>query len=146
MPQTRRQYLAASLAASGASQEVRPNFLFVITDDQRWDIMGAPGHPFLQTPNIDRLAREGSRFSNAFVTTSLCSPARASFLTGRYAHAHRVLSNWENISDDEMRRSFPALLYEQGYETAYIGKFHMGRDPDPRPGFYRWSTFPGQGS
>ena len=97
--------------------------------------MGAAGHPFLQTPNIDRLAREGVRFSNAFVPTSLCSPARASFLTGRYAHAHRVLSNWENISDDEMRRSFPALLHEQGYETAYIGKFHMGRDPDPRPGF-----------
>lgn len=108
---------------------------FVITDDQRWDMMGAAGHPFLQTPNIDRLAREGVRFSNAFVPTSLCSPARASFLTGRYAHAHRVLSNWENISDDEMRRSFPALLHEQGYETAYIGKFHMGRDPDPRPGF-----------
>lgn len=68
------------------------------------------------------------------MTKSLFSPARAGFLTGRYAHAHRVLSNWNEISDDEMRRSFPALIQEQGYETAYIGKFHMGRDPDPRPG------------
>ncbi len=94
---------------------------------------------------MDRLAAEGTRFTNAFVTTSLCSPARASFLTGRYAHAHGIIGNRVEPPDAEMRRAFPALLQQSGYETAYFGKFHMGQDPGPRPGFDEWAALPGQG-
>jgi arylsulfatase A-like enzyme len=123
----------------------RPNVIFVLTDDQRWDSMGCAGHPFLKTPNMDRLAREGARFTNAFVTTSLCSPSRASFLTGRYARAHGVIGNWQDIPDREMERSFPALLRRAGYETAYVGKFHMGVNSSARGGFDYWAALPGQG-
>ena len=81
------------LLNSCAAARERPNVIFILTDDQRWDQMGCAGHPHLETPNMDRLAAGGTRFTNAFVTTSLCSPARASFLTGRYAHAHGIVGN-----------------------------------------------------
>ena len=123
----------------------RPNIIFLLTDDQRWDQMGCAGHPHLKTPNMDRIAREGARFTNMFVTTSLCSPSRACFLTGRYAHAHGVKSNQEDIADREIRRAYPALLRESGYETAYVGKLHMGNHPQPHPGFDYWAVLPGQG-
>ncbi|NQU20454.1 MAG: sulfatase-like hydrolase/transferase, partial [Candidatus Nealsonbacteria bacterium] len=72
----------------------RPNVVFILTDDQRWDQLGCEGHPFLKTPAVDRLAAEGARFANMFVTTSLCSPSRASFLSGLYAHGHGVVNNF----------------------------------------------------
>ena len=80
---------AAPAAATGRSA-TRPNIVFIFTDDQRWDEMSCAGHPFLKTPHIDRLAAEGARFANMFVTTSLCSPSRASFLSGLYANTHGV--------------------------------------------------------
>jgi len=101
----------------------RLNFLFILTDDQRFDAMGCAGHPFLKTPNIDWLAKTGARFTNAFVTTSLCSPSRASFLTGRYAHLHRVLNNltpWH-----ETNITFLELMKQAGFYTGFIGKWHM---------------------
>src|SRR5207244_3201763 len=70
-----------------------PNMIFILTDDQRWDSMSSTGHPFVKTPNIDRIANEGLRFRNFFVTTPLCSPSRGSFLTGQYVHKHKVLDN-----------------------------------------------------
>ena len=148
---TRRGFTRTPAAAgplllnSCAAPLERPNVIFILTDDQRWDQMGCAGHPHLETPNMDRLASEGTRFTNAFVTTSLCSPARASFLTGRYTHAHGIVGNRVEPPDSEMRRAFPALLQRAGYETAYFGKFHMGRDPGPRPGFDEWAVLPGQG-
>ena len=77
----------------------RPNVLFILTDDQRADAMGCAGHPFLKTPNIDRLAAEGVRFRNAFCTTSLCSPSRASILSGLYAHSHKVRDNFTEFPE-----------------------------------------------
>jgi predicted AlkP superfamily pyrophosphatase or phosphodiesterase len=74
-------------------QTRKPNIIFIITDDQRWDSLGATGNTLAKTPNIDRLAREGASFRNFFTTTPLCSPSRASFLTGRYAHTHGVINN-----------------------------------------------------
>ena len=77
----------------------KPNIVFILTDDHRWDAFGFMGHAFLQTPNLDRIANEGVVFDNTFVTTSLCSPSRASFLTGNYAHTHGVVTNhtpWNN--------------------------------------------------
>lgn len=150
---TRREFLrgagatAASLPflniASAFASPERPNFVFILTDDQRYDAMSCAGHPFLKTPNMDRIAKEGARFTNAFVTTSLCSPSRASFLTGRYAHSHGIRDNRTHFSDDIP--TFPRVLQEAGYDTAFVGKWHMDGQEGPRPGFNHWVSFRGQG-
>jgi N-acetylglucosamine-6-sulfatase len=103
----------------------RPNILFVLTDDHRWDCMGAMGHPFLKTPTMDRIANEGVLFENAFVTTSLCSPSRASFLTGQYASAHGVINNFSRWDEDQNITFLQRLKEAAGYDTAFIGKWHM---------------------
>lgn len=122
-----------------------PNVVFIITDDQRWDALGFAGNPSLRTPNIDKLASEGVYFSNYFCTTSLCSPSRASILSGLYAHAHGVVNNFTEYPND--LASFPGVLQSIGYETAYIGKWHMGEQNDnPRPGFDFFVTHKGQGN
>jgi arylsulfatase A-like enzyme len=122
----------------------RPNVVVIMTDDQRWDCMSCEGHPFLKTPNMDRIAKEGARFANMFVTTSLCSPSRASFLSGLYAHTHKVTNNFTDYPAD--LPSYPLNLQQSGYQTAYIGKWHMGEQSDERrPGFDYWTTHKGQG-
>jgi N-acetylglucosamine-6-sulfatase len=121
------------------------NVVLIVADDHRYDALGCAGHPFLQTPNLDALARGGIRLHNAFVTTSLCSPSRASILTGLYAHRHRVIDN--NNAVPSGLTFFPQYLQAAGYETAFIGKWHMGSDSDqPQPGFDRWVSFKGQGT
>lgn len=143
---SRREFVAGSAAGlAGATPPARPNIVFIYTDDQRWDAMGCAGHPFLKTPNMDRIAREGAMFTNAFAPTSLCSPSRACFLTGRYAHAHGVKDNQPDIAESEMLRAFPAVLRGAGYTTAHVGKFHMGIWSHPRPGYDYWAAFPGLG-
>ena len=129
-----------ALAAAGP-----PNVVVIMTDDQRADQMSCAGHPFLRTPQLDRLAKEGVMFRNAFTTTSLCSPSRASFLSGVYAHTHGVFDNFTDFPKD--LPSYPKQLKEQGYATAYIGKWHMGEEDDsPRPGFDHWVSHTGQGN
>jgi N-acetylglucosamine-6-sulfatase len=107
--------------------------------------MGFMDHPvFLETPNMDRLAREGAHVRNMFVSTSLCSPSRASILTGRYAHNHGVVDNISKRPEETI--FFPQYLQKIGYETAFIGKWHMGEGIEsdkPRQGFDRWISFPG---
>jgi N-acetylglucosamine-6-sulfatase len=152
---SRRQFLrygaagvvAASLARPRdlVAAPDRPNILFILTDDQRWDAMSCMGHPFLHTPHMDRLAREGVMFENAFVTTSLCSPSRASFLTGTYAHKHGVVDNTGKEFDPAFP-TFAGMLQAAGYETGFIGKWHMARHANPRPGFDYWLSFVGQGT
>jgi arylsulfatase A-like enzyme len=133
--------ILACVSAIGAG---RPNVLVVITDDQRWDALSCAGHTLLKTPNLDRLAAEGTRFANAFVTTSLCSPSRASMLSGLYAHRHGVFNNFTEYPDT--LPSYPKRLREADYETAYFGKWHMGETNDaPRAGFDFWMSHRGQG-
>lgn len=133
------------LEQNKGGMDQRPNIIFILADDHRFDAMGFMGHPFLETPNMDRMAREGLHFSNAFVTTSLCSPSRASILSGQYAHNHGVVDNYHPV--DSALTFFPEYLQRSGYETAFIGKWHMGGEDDsPRPGFDYWLSFKGQGS
>jgi arylsulfatase A-like enzyme len=129
-----------------AAQSSPPNIVFILIDDLRWDELGCVGHPYLKTPNIDRIAKEGALFRNAFMTTPLCSPSRASFLTGQYAHTHGITDNVDRSAASKRLVTFPALLHRSGYETAFIGKWHMGNDDAPRPGFDRWVSFKGQGT
>src|SRR5687767_6795220 len=105
-----------------------PNVLILLTDDQRADAMSFGGNKHLQTPNMDRLGKEGVYFKNMFCTTSLCSPSRASILSGLYAHAHGVINNFTEYP--EGLQSFPAALQSVGYDTAYFGKWHMGEEND----------------
>lgn len=122
-----------------------PNIVFILIDDLRYDTFGHMDHPFIETPEIDQLARGGMRFTNAFVTTSLCSPARASFLTGKYMHNHKVVDNASSM--DKGTKTFPQLLRQAAYRTAFIGKWHMGGSSDAaRPGFDHWVSFRGQGT
>ncbi len=110
----------------------------------RFDAFGFMGHPFLKTPHLDALARGGVHCRNAFVTTSLCSPSRASILTGLYAHRHRVIDNNNPLPPG--RHLFPEYLQHAGYATAFIGKWHMGGErDDPQLGFDHWISFKGQG-
>lgn len=137
--------LALSCALSAQSKSPRPNIVFVLMDDQRWDDLGFAGHPFVQTPNIDRLAREGVRFNRAFVTTPLCSPSRGSFLTGQYAHTHGIIDNTARDKRSHELVTWPRLLHDVGYESGFVGKWHMGLDDTARPGFDYWVSVRGQG-
>ncbi len=153
---TRRRFLQAAAAgasiplastlgfSSAQAAEKKRNLIFIFIDDMRYDSMSCMGHPFLETPNLDRMAAGGMLFNNAFVTTSLCSPSRASILSGQYAHRHGVLDNGTLLPSGTP--TFPIELQKNGYETAFIGKWHMGGHTDaPRPGFDHWVSFRGQG-
>src|SRR5262245_55946974 len=121
----------------------RSNILVILVDDLRVDEFGAGGHPYLKTPNIDRLALEGVQCVNAFHTTPLCSPNRASILTGQYASRHGII---DNVARDALSHHLPNYhrqLQALGYATAHVGKWHMGNDARPRPGYDLWVSFKG---
>jgi len=127
-----------------AKSNGKRNIIFILSDDHRYDAMSCLNHPIAQTPNMDRLLKDGIHFKNAFVTTSLCSPSRASILTGLYVHKHGVLDNRTLIPKGTL--TFPVELSRAGYRTGFVGKWHMGGSNDnPRPGFDRWVSLRGQG-
>lgn len=132
-------------AQEPASRNPAPrNIVFVLVDDLRYDGMGFLQSE-LETPNIDALARNGTYFPFAVVTSSLCSPSRATILTGQTTRNHGIVDN--NNSTEEGLIFFPHYLQQAGYRTGFFGKWHMGDDTDaPREGFDRWVSFRGQGS
>ncbi|MEX2260495.1 MAG: sulfatase-like hydrolase/transferase [Bryobacteraceae bacterium] len=120
---SRREFLAsAAAAASLPAAPQRPNILFIMVDEMRWDAMGCEKHPVVQTPNLDRLARDGVRFSNSYTVSPVCSPARACAFTGRYAHVNGVTSNGISAHNGEI--FLPSILRHYGYHTAISGKLH----------------------
>jgi N-acetylglucosamine-6-sulfatase len=131
---------------AGRDKAPRRNIVLVLSDDHRYDFMRfLPQAPaFLETPNMDRMAQQGAHLVNAFVSTSLCSPSRASILTGQYMHHHHIVDNQRPEPPGTV--FFPQYLQQAGYQTAFIGKWHMGHEQDdPRPGFDYWASFKGQG-
>jgi arylsulfatase A-like enzyme len=137
--------------ASLAAADRKPNFVYVFTDDQRWDALGVVQKeqgekgrfPWLKTPHLDRLASEGLRFRNAFVVNSLCAPSRASLVTGQYGHVNGVTNN--HTPHPEGNLSVATLLRPAGYVSGYFGKWHHGSQPGKRPGFDTSASFVGQG-
>lgn len=128
-----------------ANKEKPMNIIFILADDHRYDAMAFMYKiKGLQTPGMDRMAKEGAHIKNAFVSTALCSPSRASILTGQYAHTHTVVDNEAALPNNLI--FFPAYLQQRGYQTAFMGKWHMGNtDDQPQPGFDQWISFRGQG-
>jgi N-acetylglucosamine-6-sulfatase len=148
---TRRQFLAASAAPLVRAQAAAtpPNIILVVVDDQRYDAFSASGFGgmfrFMRTPNMDRLAREGVHFRNAFVTFSLCTPSRTSILTGQYVHTHGV--NALGMDFVRPTRIFPEMLKDAGYDTGFVGKWHIGPQSEtPQRAYNYWAAFRGQGA
>ena len=117
----------------------RPNIIFIMTDDHAAHAIGAYGSRVNQTPNLDRLAREGALLTSVFATNSICTPSRAAILTGQYSHINGV-TMFNRF--DSARMTVARLLQQGGYHTGMIGKWHLGSDP---VGFDRWEILPGQG-
>ena len=138
--------LLTLLATSGTTIQANtpPNIIFFLIDDQRYDLLSMLDHPFIQTPAIDALAQGGVYFDEAFVTTSLCSPSRASIVTGQYAHTHKVIDNDTDLNPNTP--TYPMELKKAGYHTGFVGKWHMGHGTDERrQNFDYWVSFKGQG-
>ena len=137
----RREFMAAG-AAAAAPPARRPNVLFIMVDEMRWDALHCAGHPVVETPNLDRLASQGVRFANAYTVSPVCSPSRASAFTGRYAHVHGMTINGTCARRGEIY--LPTILRHYGYHTSIVGKLHY----EPRRfsfGFDEFVSFRGEG-
>ncbi|MFQ5929589.1 MAG: sulfatase-like hydrolase/transferase, partial [Acidobacteriota bacterium] len=114
---------------SEAARPNRPNIIFLLTDDQRWDTLPCYGNSIVQTPSIDKLASQGIVFNNMFVTTSICAPNRASIFTGQYVRRHGIWNFRTGLTQQQLARSYPGLLKEAGYRLGFIGKWGVGQPP-----------------
>lgn len=126
MPRLLLCILGLSLSAGAARAADRPNIVFLLADDMRWDMMGCAGNPIIRTPHLDALAKDGTRFKNSFVTTAICAASRASILTGLYERTHRYTFGTRPITAEHVAISYPVQLREAGYQTGFVGKFGVG--------------------
>ncbi|MFZ5828682.1 MAG: C45 family autoproteolytic acyltransferase/hydrolase [Planctomycetota bacterium] len=131
-------------APTNEATATRPNIIFLLTDEHRFDMLGAMGHKILQTPNLDRLASEGVLFNNCFVTTSICMTSRASILSGQYAARHGIWDFQTQFTPAQLADTYPGQLKQAGYWQGFIGKWGVG---DPPTGLFDYDRgFPGQGT
>ncbi len=138
----------APLFAAGSTLPAKPNLVFILSDDQRWNTLGCMGDTNILTPNLDRLAGEGVLFQNHFVTTSICCCSRASIFSGQYLRRHGIGDFVTPFTSAQWAQTYPALLRQAGYRTAFIGKFGVGNDSAVRAmagEFDYWKGVPGQG-
>ena len=131
---------AGPFEEEGVSQ-TKPNIVFIFSDDHAYQAIGAYGSQINRTPNLDRLASQGMRFDRCLVTNSICGPARAVILTGKYSHLNGFRQNGDKFNGSQ--QTFPKLMRSAGYQTAVVGKWHLGSDPT---GFDHWFVLPGQGN
>ena len=136
--------LCAGIVSPAAAAERPLNIVLLLTDDHRFDCLGSMGNSIIQTPHLDRLAEQGSRFTQAFCTTSICMTSRASLLTGQYARRHGVVEFSKMLSPEAFAQTFPLLLRKQGYRTGFVGKWGIGQQM-PKEHYDYWAGFPGQG-
>ncbi len=115
------------LALAGCNRNHKPNIIFLLADDHRWDALGAAGNTIIKTPNLDKIAEEGVLFSNVFVTTSICASSRASILTGQYVSRNNILGFVDELSEEQFQNTYPLQLQREGYEIGFIGKYGIGQ-------------------
>jgi arylsulfatase len=131
---------ATNLAYAGGpdhADKSTMNVVLLIADDLRWNSLGCAGNPVVSTPEIDRLSKDGIRFSNAHVTTSICMVSRASILTGQYMSRHGITGFLQPLSDEAIANTYPAVMRNAGYYTGYVGKYGVGKI---KPGQFDFAT------
>ncbi len=126
--------------AAIAQQVKRPNIIFLLTDDHRWDALGVMGNKIIQTPNLDALAKRGILFKNAHVTTAICMVSRASLLSGQYMSRHGINDFATDFKPAALANTYPALLKKAGYNVGFIGKFGIGIKNQPDTLFDYWAA------
>ena len=135
-----------NLAEGRAAAKRQPNIIMLVTDDHRADALGCAGNSIIQTPNMDDLAANGVRFTNAFVTTSICASSRASIFSGQWTRRHGIIDFRTHFSEEALAQTYPMLLSQAGYRIGFIGKYGVGSKRDlPIDKYYYWKGFPGQG-